>query len=330
MISIQEKKVINEKEIVLLRIGNVSGAYIEITNIGASVVRVVVPDKNGKLDNIVLCHDEIEDYLSDVFYLGATVGRYANRISNAVFTLDGNTYHLDKNDGNNSNHGGFSGFNKKIFDFHIHQNSVTFSTKSLDGEGGFPGDLIFSVTYTLSDENELMIEYSALSDKATPVNFTNHTYFNLSSSNETIGNHELKVNADYHLEMDDAFLPTGKVLSVADSAFDFREYVSIEARAKLKKDNLTGYNAFFIKKSKDVPVASLRDSSSGRVVDVYTSMSGIQIYTGDFLSGPFVPFGGICLEAQCHPDGVNHEHFDTCILTPGIEKKDYIKFHFKI
>lgn len=330
MISLVEKKIIQGEEIVLLRITNSVGSYVEITNIGASIVRIVVPDKNGKLDNITLCYDEIEEYLSDTFYLGATVGRYANRISRATFTLDDNIYHLDKNDGENSNHGGFSGFNKKIFDYQIHSDAVTFFLRSKDGEGGFPGNLQFSVTYTFSEDNELLIEYSALSDKATPVNFTNHTYFNLSSLKNTIWKHELKVNADYHLEMNDTFLPTGKILPVIDSAFDFREYTPIENNAKSKKDNLKGYNAFFIKLNEHTPLASLKDNLSGRIVDLYTSMSGVQIYTGDFLSEPFIPFGGICLEAQYHPDGVNHKNFETSILSPNIEKKDFIKFHFKI
>jgi len=330
MISIREKIVIEGKEIVVLRMTNLSGAYIDVTNIGASITGIVTPDKNGELGNIVLCYGEVENYLYDIFYLGTTIGRYANRISNACFSLKGETFHVDKNDGNNSNHGGFTGFNKKIFDYKIYSDSIIFSTKSIDDEGGFPGNLDFSVKYSFSDDNELLIEYSAISDKLTPVNFTNHTYFNLNTSNNTIWNHELKVNADHHLEMDEEFLPTGKILNVSDSAFDFQEYTYIEKNAQLKKDNLKGYNAFFIKKNKDIPLASIRDVISGRVVDVYTSMPGVQIYTGDYLSRPFVPFGGICIEAQYYPDGVNYEYFETCILSPNVEKKDFIKFRFSL
>lgn len=333
MIKITEQKVsiYKDKPIVLFRLTNSSDAYVEILNYGATIVAVVVPDKNGKLDNVVLHYDNPTDYFSDPFYLGATIGRVANRISDAKFTLEGCTYHLDKNDGNNSNHGGYTGFNQKIFDYQIKESSILLSTKSDNGEGGFPGNLEFSVEYSFSDENELHIQYTACSDKATPINFTNHSYFNLSGQGNTILNDRLKVNTQEYMESNNHFLPTGKICPVKNTAFDFRNYKEIGRMLPLKSDNLKGYNAFFVKNishNQDEPLASLLNTDSGRTIELYTSMPGILIYTGDFLSGKFKPFEGICLEAQYHPDAVNQPHFEQNILQPSQTKTDTITYRF--
>jgi len=319
---------VNNKEIVLFRINSACGAYIELTNLGASVVSIVVPDKKGKLNNVALRHNTLEQYLTDKFYLGATIGRYANRISKGLFSLDGTLYHLDKNDGDNSNHGGFCGFNSKVFDYQVQQDKITFYIESSDGEGGFPGNLQLQVSYSFSTNNELLIEYKCISNKKTPVNFTNHSYFNLSSE-DFIWNHKLKINASEYLESDDDFLPTGNIKNVKNTAFDFSEFRDIEEMSALKKDILKGYNTYFIKKSGEY-IASLKDESSGRTVDIFTSMPGIMIYTGDYLSLPFNPSGGICLEAHYYPDSVNHKNFEANILFPNIPKSDFIKFHFHL
>lgn len=327
----QEVSIYKEKPIVLFRLTNSSDAYVEILNYGATVVSVVVPDKDGKLDNIVLHYNDPNDYCSDIFYLGATIGRVANRISDAKFTLEGCTYHLDKNDGNNSNHGGYAGFNHKIFDYQIKESSILLSTTSDDGEGEFPGNLEFSVEYTFSDKNELHIEYTASSDKATPINFTNHSYFNLSGKGDTILSDRLKVNAHEYLESDNHFLPTGRICPVENTAFDFRDYKKIELMLPLKSDNLQGYNAFFVKDvsyNLNEPLASLLNIDSGRTFDLYTSMPGVLVYTGDFLSGKFKPFEGICLEAQYHPDFVNQAHFKQNILQPNETRTDTITYRF--
>lgn len=327
----QEVSIYKEKPIVLFRLTNPSNAYVEILNYGATVVSVVVPDKDEKLDNIVLYYDNTDEYYSDIFYLGATIGRVANRISDAKFTLDGCTYHLDKNDGANSNHGGNNGFNHKIFDYQIKENSILLSTKSDDGEGGFPGNLEFSVEYMFSDKNELHIQYTACSDKATPINFTNHSYFNLSGKGDTILSDRLKVNTQEYLESDNHFLPTGKICSVENTAFDFRNYKEIARILPLKNDNLKGYNAFFVKDishNLNEPLASLLNTDSGRTVDLYTSMPGVLIYTGDFLSDKFRPFEGICLEAQYHPNAINQPHFKQNILEPNQTKTDTIIYRF--
>lgn len=327
---VKQESIFHEgQEIALFRISNSSGAFAEVTNIGASIVSIVVPDKKGVLSNVVLRYSKLEDYLSETFYLGATIGRVSNRISDACFSMDGIAYHLDKNDGKNSNHGGYNGLNRKIFNYHINNESVTFYIESPDGEGGFPGNLKLRVTYSFSDDNDLQIEYKALSDKKTPVNFTNHAYFNLSGKKDVILDNQLKVNAEKYLETNNEFLPTGQVLDIKNSAFDFTDYKIIHEMASLKKDNLEGYNAYFIRNNDDKPMASVNDISSGRIMDVYSSMPGILFYTGDFLSNQFLPFQGLCLEAQYYPDAMNHTDFASNILKPNEEKTDIITYSFR-
>jgi aldose 1-epimerase len=319
------------KGIDLIRMTNASGAYVEVLNYGACLVAVVVPDRVGRLENVVLAYDGYGEYLENPFLLGATVGRVANRISNAAFTLDGVTYRLDRNDGRNSIHGGFNGFHRKMFDYEAEDGAVVMRTVSGDGEGGFPGNLAFSVRYSFSDENRLSIEYKASSDRATPVNFTNHAYFNLSGEKSGRLGDELLVNADAYAESDAEFLPTGKIRPVAGTAFDFRAYARITDRLKLKSDHMVGYNAYFVKRADhadSLPLASWRNLSSGRVMDVYTSMPGVLVYTGDYLSKPFVPFEGVCFEAQYHPDGLNHPIFHPPVLYPGEVGTDRVEYLF--
>lgn len=330
LIQLKERMECDGRELLLYRISNNCGAYVEVLNYGVTIVSAVMPDRQGKLSNVILRYNDLCQYLDDNYYLGATIGRYANRISGARFILDGITYSLDKNDNENSNHGGFNGFNSKIFESEIVGDSVEFHTISNEGEGGFPGNLKLCVKYTLSEDNKLRIEYRLLSDKRTPINITNHAYFNLSGERLSALEHSLYINADRHLEMDNDFLPTGRILNVRDTAFDFSKYSEIREMAKMKKDNLKGYNAFFIKSDERYTaiIASLRDSKSGRQLDVYSSMPGIQLYTGDFLDKTFILFQGVCLEAQYHPDGINKDNFETCILEPDKEKSDWIEYAF--
>ncbi|MDR1601396.1 MAG: galactose mutarotase [Tannerella sp.] len=335
MIEFLVKSVLNHNDhrIDLIRMTSGSGAYMEVINYGATIVSIFVPDKNGVLDNVVLKYEDFSQYMWNKALLGATVGRVANRIAGAHFTLNGITYNLDKNDGKNSIHGGFNGFHTKIFNYQTDGESLILSATSDDGEGGFPGRLDFEVKYSFSDDNVLSVEYTASSDKITPVNFTNHSYFNLSGRKTVITDDELKVNATRYAESGNEFLPTGKILPLAETAFAFREYTRISDRMAMKSDNLKGYNAYFFKDAnhdKNMPLASFRNIASGRVMDTYTSMSGILIYTGDFLSETFSPFEGICFEAQYPPDAVNHPHFCQNILYPGETKKDTVTYHFYI
>jgi aldose 1-epimerase len=324
---------LKEGQIDLIRITNGSGAYVEVINLGATIVSIVVPDKDGKLANIVLCHNDFHSYLSNFQMLGASIGRVANRISNARFEMNGKVYYLDKNDGQNSIHGGLNGFYGKRFNYHINDSTVFLNTTSTDGEGGFPGNLDFSVSYSFSDNNELIITYSASTDKLTPINFTNHAYFNLSGEKTLILDDKLRVNATTCIESNNDFLPTGRVIPVSGTAFDFREYTPISRQLIMKNDNMKGYNTYFLKDEQHEehkPLASLRNTTSGRAMDTYTSMPGVLVYTGDYLSGQFVPFEGICFEAQYPPDAVNQPSFKQNLLQSGIVKKDTIKYHFYI
>jgi aldose 1-epimerase len=321
---------LQQKEIIRFRLENAAGASVELMNYGATLLSWFVPGSSGQLENIILSYNKIEDYFSNPFYLGSTVGRFANRISQAQFVLEEKTYFLDKNDGRNSNHGGFKGFHSRIFDYEVQKDRLVFSYESPDGEGGFPGNLRFSAAYSLSEENELTIEYKAVSDQATPFNPTNHAYFNLSGKAGNVLDHELKVYAGHYLETNDEFIPTGKINPLPGTAFDFRDYQKISGRMPLKKEILPGYNTYFVAQPANSPaprlLASLREPQSGRRLDVYSTLPGIQIYTGDYLSSPFQAFAGIALEAQFYPDAPNHPHFPSTILFPEKETKQTIIF----
>jgi aldose 1-epimerase len=327
-ISSKTVSTIKGDDIFIFQIRNAAGAYVEITNYGATLISFVIPDKYGKLKNIILSYESIEEYFTDTAYIGSTIGRFANRISDAQFSLDGTVYLLDKNDGRNSNHGGFGGFNTRIFQAEIKGDKLILSYESPDGEGGFPGNLYFSVTYSFSDDHTLQIEYDAVSDKETIFNPTNHAYFNLSGKNELILEHELKIFADNYLETNDEFIPTGRIRPVADSAFDFRNLSKIASLMTQKNEIIKGYNTYFISHSEDTPkhLATLKDPASGTTLEVASTMPGIQIYTGDYLSGQHQPFTGIALEAQFYPDAPNHPNFKNCILKPGRNKTHQIIF----
>jgi aldose 1-epimerase len=326
----------------LLRLTNGSGAYIEVLSYGATLASAVVPDRYGHLENVVLSYPNAQDYLADECYLGSTVGRFANRISGAKFTLNGQTCLLDKNDGENCNHGGFAGFSKKMFGYRASADSIVFSAQSRDGEGGFPGNVSVEVAYSFSNSsssssssNELRIAYRLVSDKATVVNLTNHAYFNLCPRVRSILGHELMLNADRRLELDDHFLPTGSILPVAGTGFDFSGYRSVEQMMPLKNErSIKGYNAYFIGKHTDGKspswLASLRESTSGRLLEVYSTAPGVMLYTGDYLNGAHLPFEGLCLEAQGYPDAPNHPHFPSCVVEANQEYRQEIRYRFGV
>jgi len=320
----------SETTIKKIKLRNSFGAYVELINYGASLVSLVVPDRFGKLENVILSYKNIKDYLTDSFYLGSTIGRFANRIAKAQFKINETIYCLDKNDGENSNHGGFNGFNSRVFDYKIQDNKAIFSYESADREGGFPAKLLFSVTYSFSEDNELNIEYRAVSDETTIFNPTNHAYFDLSAGKADPLECELKVFADSYLESNNEFLPTGKILPVSNTPFDFSYSRKINESMPLKNEIIKGYNTFFIGKETNPGLsrllASLKDNCSGRILEVYSDMPGIQFYTGDYLSAPFAPFGGICLEAQFFPDAPNQSHFPACLLLPDKEVTYSIKY----
>lgn len=309
-----------------------------VTNFGCVITNIMVPNKNGVKEDITLGYTNIDGYLNAHGgpYFGAFIGRFANRIAKATFNLNGKTYKLDANDGVNNLHGGFRGYDKMLFSAEeivtCKGTGVRFTRKSPDGEQGFPGNLLIEVTYLLNNKNEILLEYKAWTDKATPVNFTNHTYFNLSgNSYNTIFNHELMINANAYTEPASDLIPTGKLINVEDDkAFDFRKSKLIGKDFASVKG---GYDHnFVVNREKDTPNdvltlnAKAYEETSGRSLTVYSNQPGIQFYAGNAVGGAEGKYGqiyennqGFCLETQAFPDAPNHENFPSCILNPGEE-----------
>jgi aldose 1-epimerase len=322
------------KDVFLIRWENNDGSYVEFTNYGATIVSVVVPEGNGHLSPVVLGFDSLQAYLEDTCYIGATIGRFANRIAGARFKLDDQVILLEANDHPNTNHGGFSGFHSKVFDVDITPDAITFSLLSEDGDGGYPGNLALKVMYTWNENYELLINYQSVSDKKTVANFTNHSYFNLSSLAEDITNHTLLVNAETMLETDEHHIPTGKVVNCGDKGFK-----SEKIRDKLVEDK--GVNNYYVidPPGEDATLkhaCTLQDDATQRRVDVLTTYPGLMVYTGDYLSSNFSGnrnfvfnrFGGVCLECQHYPDSPNHPDFPQVYLEAGEVCEEQILFKF--
>lgn len=305
----------------------------KVTNFGAILVALEVPDRRGKAEDIVLGYDTFEGYLHDKPFFGATVGRFANRIAKATFQIDGKTYHVPANDGANSLHGGTVGFNKKVWAAeNVTDSSVRFTLTSPDGDQGFPGNLKVAVTYTVTPTNALRIDYQATTDKTTPVNLTHHTYFNLSGpASGNILDTELTLAADSYTPVGADLIPTGQVAPVQGTPLDFTRATPIGARIKELPGQPQGYDHNYVvrnggnAKAEPVLAARASDPKSGRVMDVFTTEPGIQLYTGNFLDGSITGRGGVkynqyqafCLETQHFPDSVNQPKFASPILEPG-------------
>lgn len=313
------------------------GMEVSITNYGGTVVSVKVPDRKGHLEDVVLGYENLDGYVADKAYLGATVGRYGNRIAKGKFSLDGTTYTLAKNNGENSLHGGTKGFNKAIWeakDVSTKQApALQLSYLSKDGEEGYPGNLSVQVTFTLTEEHELKIQYSATTDKDTVLNLTNHSYFNLAGAG--IGDVMptlVMINADRFVPVDSKLIPTGELRSVQGTPFDFRTPVAIGARIDQDNEQLKfggGYDVSWVVNNgggqKPVLAAKAHEPKSGRTLEVWTTEPGIQFYTGNSLDGTIHGKGGhvynrryaFCFEAQHFPDSPNHPQFPTTELKPG-------------
>jgi aldose 1-epimerase len=319
------------KEVRLYTLVNSKGMIVEISNYGGIVKSIVAPDRNGKFENIVLGFDSLQQYENENSpYMGAIIGRYANRISKANFVLDDVQYNLAPNDNPNHSHGGIKGFDKVVWDAVAitEKDSVGLVLEYLskDMEEGYPGNLTIKVTYVLNNENELKIYYEAKTDKPTILNLTHHSYFNLAINKENILNHELTVFADSITPTDSLWIPTGEIVPVAGTNFDFTEPHKIGERI----GNLAnGYNMnFVIRKKKEQELckaAEVFEPISGRFMEVYTTEPGVQLYTADYLDGSIkgsenIVFGknmGLCLEAQHFPDSPNKPHFPSTVLRPG-------------
>jgi aldose 1-epimerase len=314
---------------------NANGLEMRAMTYGGIITSLKVPDRLGQFDDIVLGFDAIDGYLKDPPYFGAIVGRYGNRIANAQFTLNGTPYKLAANNGPNHLHGGVNGFDKKVWDAVPGDTadglSVTFTRTSPDGEEGYPGTLQASVRYTLTDKNELVIDYRATTDKATPVNLTQHSYFNLAADGGDILGHELTIHASRYTPVDSTLIPTGELAPVQGTPFDFQKATAIGARidadnVQLKNGGGYDHNWVLDRAGSGLqPAARLVDPKSGRTLDVATTEPGLQFYSGNFLDGTITGKGGrvykhrsgLCLETQHYPDSPNHPTFPSTILQPG-------------
>jgi len=320
----------------LYRLVNANGLRADITNYGAIVVRLEAPDRNGKLDDIVLGYDNLADYIKDSPYFGAVVGRYGNRIARGRFTLDGIEYRLATNNNENHLHGGRKGFDKVVWEAEPVRTADAVGLKlsylSKDGEEGYPGNLRVTVTYWLTNNNELKIDYEAETDKATPINLTHHGYWNLAGQgNGDILGHELMLNADRFTPIDAGLIPTGELRPVKGTPFDFTKPVAIGSRISRADEQLAygrghDHNWVLNRTGREmVLAASVYEATTGRVMEVFTTEPGIQFYAGNFLDGSNVGKGGkvyrhrygFCLETQHFPDSPNKPHFPSVILRPG-------------
>ncbi len=319
------------RQVALYTLTSPNGIKARITNFGAILVSLEVPDRDGGLADVTLGFDALDGYLGEHPYFGAVVGRYANRIGNAGFMLNGVEYKLAANNGENHLHGGIKGFDKvvwKLEDLRAEgdEASVKMSYISEDGEEGYPGNLACSVTYTLTEDDELKISYEADTDKATVVNLTNHSYFNLAGqgTGDILG-HELMLNAEKYTVVDEGLIPTGENRSVKDSPMDFTISASIGSRIAQVEG---GYDHNYVLKSGGGSLALCArayEPTSGRVMEVYTTEPGVQLYTGNFLDGSVTGKGGkiyrkhygFCLETQHVPDSPNKPDFPSVVLEPG-------------
>ena len=327
---------------------NARGMSVQILDLGGVIASIKVPDSSGNFADVTTGFDYPQPYLDGAGYMGAIVGRYANRISGGKFSIDGIDYSLAKNNGDNAIHGGLVGFDKKIWDVELlvglHDAKLKLSTFSPDGEEGYPGRVEVSVIYTLNDQNQLTIDYSATSDKATIINLTNHAYFNLDGHQAgSILEHEVMLNANHFTPIDESSIPTGVILDVAGTPLDFRQRKAIGLDIESEDRQMTfgsGYDHNFVINHSEPGSVSLAaevySPNSGRVMKVYTDQPGVQFYTGNFLNGTLVGKEGavygrrsaFCLETQHFPDSPNKPMFPSTILQPGDQFASRTIFEF--
>jgi aldose 1-epimerase len=331
-----------QKAVTEYTITNAKGMQVSVINYGGIVTKLITPDKNGTMGDVVTGFESLDGFLQKgVPYFGALIGRYGNRIANARFTLDGKTYSLIANNNGNSLHGGDKGYDKVYWNIEkAGDNSLKLTYLSKDGEQGYPGNLNIEVIYTLTADNSLKIDYTATTDKATPVNLTNHCYFNLSAGKDsTILNHGLELNAAKYTPVNDALIPTGKIEDVKGGPMDFT------AAKVIGKDLASvkgGYDHNWVLNKNGITlekVATLSETNSGRVMEVWTTEPGIQFYSGNFLNGTltntkngqkYVKHAALCLETQHFPDSPNQPSFPNTILKPGETYKQTTVYKFLV
>ena len=326
---------------------NANGMLVKITNFGGIITEIHVPDNTGKFADVTLGFDIIEPYYEKAPYFGALVGRFGNRIADGKFTLDDKTYQLATNNGPNHLHGGLVGFDKVVWaaSTFTTDNSVGLTLKylSVDGDQGYPGNLQVTVVYELTNNNEILTKYHAVTDKATPINLTQHAYFNLAGKGDVLG-HELMINADKYVPITNAQIPFGELSAVANTPFDFRTPRCIGERItqdneQLKNGNGYDHNYVLNKATpKELSLAArVREPNSGRVLEVFTQEPGVQFYSANYLDGSltgknwhYIRYSGFCLEPQHFPDSPNRPEFPKTILRPGEEYTSLMSYRFSL
>jgi aldose 1-epimerase len=332
-------------DVITLR--NRAGITLRVITWGGIIVSLSAPDRTGELDDIVLGFDTLDGYLGDSPYFGAIIGRCGNRIANGRFVLDGVEYHLARNNGPNHLHGGIRGFDKVVWDAQTFERDdaagVVLAYTSIDGEEGYPGQLDATVTYTLNDRDELVVAYWAMTDAPTVVNLTQHSYFNLGHPGSDVLAHELTIDAAAIVPVDATLIPTGEIMPVKGTPFDFRVATTIGARINADHPQLKvagGYDHTFVlgaQTREPRRAAFVRAPSSGRTLEVETTEPGVQLYTGNFLDGSirgeggvvYPHRGGFCLETQHFPDAPNQPSFPSIVLRPGERYESRTIFRFR-
>ncbi|MFF2587977.1 aldose epimerase family protein [Peribacillus butanolivorans] len=330
----------------LFTMKNNSGMEMTCSNYGCIITKILVPDSNGTLENIVLGFNNLEEYIQYSPYFGSVIGRVAGRIKGAQFEIDGITYTLEQNENSNHLHGGNRGFHNVIWNATVKENeeeiTIEFTYMSPDGEEGYPGNVNMKVQYTLTNNNELLISYYGTTDQKTLLNVTNHTYFNLSGNlKRDILDHTLTINSDEFLELNNELLPTGQILEVKNTSFDFRkERKIIDGLRSPHSQNILageGYDHPFLLSTNHQQEIRLADKKSGRVMVIETDEPSVVLYTGNQLEGHYKVHGipvrkylGLCLETQGLPDSIHHSHFPSAVLKKGEEFKSKTKYYFTI
>jgi len=325
----------------LFTLSNNKGMTVEFSNYGATIVAVHVPDQLGKVENVTLGYDDQSSLAAGKSYFGCVVGRYANRIAGATFAIGDNKYQVPQNDGPNSLHGGINSIDKQVWKARVMNDAIKFTRSMADGENGYPGNMQVTVTYSLRDDNSLVIDYIATTDQETVLNLTNHAYFNLSGNPEKqILDHEIMIRASAFTPVDSTLIPTGELRPVKGTPFDFTAPAAIGKNISLEDEQLVlgkGFDHNFVldKQLSDEPAVVVTEPISGRRMEVFTTEPGVQFYTGNFLNGTEKGRGtayqhrtGFCLETQHFPDSPNQPSFPSTLLKPGETFKSQTVYRF--
>lgn len=340
MISERKVTAINGKDVFVFTLKNARGNVVTVTNYGAAIMEIIVPDRNGAPGDVVLGFSTIDGYMDNKAYLGVTVGRYANRIANGRFSLNGKEYSLACNENPFSHlHGGNAGFDKRVWDARVKGDKLLLTYVSADGEEGYPGELTASVAMSWSDEDELALQFEAAADRDTIVNLTNHSYFNLNGGETDILGHELTLNAPHYTPVDEHLIPTGEIASVKGTPLDFTAPHKIGERIASGHPQMLlghGYDHNFVIGGKGMRhFASAYSADTGRALDVFSDRPAVQFYTSNVLGDvkgkrDYHNRWALCLETQNFPDSINHANFPSCVLKPGETYRTTTKFRFSV